>query len=240
MLKTLLLIAVYCTIPSKDPDSAPRVHHANQRPVVQILAPLNDNTFSLHTPIHYSIHVSDKEDGDSRYDEINPNEVLLEVRSMPNQSALQKALHSPLADDPSGLSVLRTSNCFNCHGFHAKLIGPSFLDIDRRYTPTPANAKLLIESIANGSTGVWGNVPMPKHPELTREQIRDIVHWMLLLKTQRDTDYYVGLEGTMRLDSVAASSSAGLYLLTASYIDHGTPNAGSRLKGQQAILIHGK
>jgi cytochrome c len=245
MAKALILLLICYAIPASGLvttyTSRPKgAQQSNLPPIVKIVSPSANSAFSLHAAVHYSIAVADKEDGDSRYDEINPKEVLLQVRFIHDPSVLENALNKPVTSDAPGLAILRSSNCFNCHSFDSKVIGPSFKDINRKYPSTRGNIDLLVKSIAEGSSGVWGNVPMPKHPEFTREEIREMVQWMLQLKAQPDMNYYVGLEGSFVLDSIRRSSNSGLYLLTASYLDHGLGNSGGRLKGQHVIMIQGK
>jgi Cytochrome c551/c552 len=40
----------------------------------------------------------------------------------------------------------------------------------------------LANNIIKGSTGVWGQVPMPPHPSLIKEDTKVIVRYILLLK----------------------------------------------------------
>src|SRR5258708_5384174 len=92
----------------------------NQAPVVKIISPQNNSPFEKDASVTYKISVSDKEDGDSKFDEINPKEVLLEIRYLKNGKA------SPGNPQNNGLNVLMTSNCITCHGFNTRAMGPSF------------------------------------------------------------------------------------------------------------------
>ena len=58
----------------------------NKPPVVKIIAPTANSTFTWNSMIPYTIHVSDDEDGDSEYDEINPTEVLMVVEYLKSPS----------------------------------------------------------------------------------------------------------------------------------------------------------
>jgi cytochrome c len=208
----------------------------NHAPVVKIASPPNNSTATAGSQVHYSVNVSDKEDGDSKYDEINAKEVLLEVKYFSEQSKLSAELNKTVQNDPPGLAAMRVSNCFNCHSFDSKVIGPSFNDINKKYKPTPANMALLEKSIREGSSGVWGNVKMPTHPELTNEQIHNMIKWIMQNATAPNVNYYIGLEGSFLLPA-----KNGAYLLTASYLDHGTQTDSThRLKGQDMIVIHTK
>src|SRR3954447_13799449 len=60
-------------------------------PAVKITSPAN-NTFALGAQVHYYITVYDQEDGDSKYDEINQKEVLLEMKYLNDESKLSAEL----------------------------------------------------------------------------------------------------------------------------------------------------
>jgi cytochrome c len=208
----------------------------NQSPVVKIISPQNNTTFGPNTIITYKITVSDKEDGESKYDEINVKEVLLEVRHLQKGS---KAPAKVTQDDPPGLAAMRTSNCFNCHNFNSKLIGPSFYEMSKRYPVTKSNTDSLSKRIREGSSGIWpGREKMPAHPELKAEEIKNMVQWILKNGADPEVTYYVGVEGSFHVDA----NQKGSYRLTASYIDHGLKNnpAAKHLKGQDVLLINVK
>ena len=202
----------------------------NNPPVVKIISPKNNSTFSPNIPVHYAMMVSDKEDGDSKYDEINPKEVLLEVKALNDTTNLEMT-RKTVANDPPGLMALRTSNCFNCHNFESKLIGPSFEEINKKYKPAAENITVLEKKIREGSTGVWGKVSMPSHPELSDFQIENMVKWILQDAVRPNIHYYIGIEGSFIL-----KSEKNAYLLIGSYTDHGINNTG-RLKGQDVVLL---
>jgi len=208
----------------------------NHAPVVKITSPANNSTVAPGSQVHYSVDVSDKEDGDSKYDEINAKEVLFEVKYFSDESKLSTELNKAVQNDPPGLAAMRVSNCFNCHSFDSKVIGPSFNDINKKYKSTADNMALLEKSIREGSSGIWGNVKMPTHPELSNEQIHNMVKWMMQNATAPGVYYYIGTEGSFSLPN-----KNGAYLLTASYLDHGiTTDSTHRLKGQDMIVIRTK
>src|SRR6476620_2005277 len=204
-------------------------NQTNHAPVVKIETPANKSSYAWNTTVSYSISVSDKEDGESQYQEISPNEVFLQVNYVPAATASVKQI---VKADPPGLTVLKTSNCFNCHTVHTKSIGPSFSEISKRYTFSKPHIDLLAKRITNGSTGVWGATAMPSHPELSNEKVQQVVQWILKNGAQPDLNIYRGVEGSFRL-APPATKQKGSYVLTASYIDHGLPDhPEQRLKGQ--------
>ncbi len=233
----LLFIFVFYAIAS--PHKKTRGQQ-NNPPVVRIISPAKGSSVLPGLPIHYSIAVSDKEDGESKYDEINPKEVLLEVKYNNNASTPNEGPDKTVQNDAPGLAAIRTSNCFNCHGFDTKVIGPTFTDINKRYKLTASNMALLAKRIREGSTDVWGNVPMPTHPELTNAQIQNMVKWIMENASGDAVHYYIGTQGTFSLKSSSKNYQGGACILTASYTDHGIDNKGERLKGQDVIIIHTK
>jgi hypothetical protein len=77
---------------------------------------------------------------------------------------------------------------------------------------------------------------MPTHPELSNEQIKNMVQWIVQNASAANVDYYIGAEGSFVLPA-----KGGAFLLTASYTDHGIPTDSThRLKEQNAIVIRTK
>jgi cytochrome c len=210
----------------------------NQPPVVKIINPLNNSTFDWDTPVSYKISVSDKEDGESKFDEINTKEVLLEVRRVKKTKA---PVGKTTSNDQAGLGVIMTSNCINCHSFNAKALAPSFYEISKHYPATKANIDSLVKRIKQGSSGLWpGKEKMPAHPELTDAEIKSTVLWVLKNAADPDVNYYTGTDGLFRI-KLPAQPTKTTYMLTASYIDHGLKDVpGKRLRGQDAVMIHSK
>ena len=171
----------------------------NHPPVVKLTAPA---TASVQSPLSYSINVSDKEDGETKFDEINPNEILLQVQYGDNVKK----------NDVSALHEMMSSNCMNCHTFKSKLIGPSYLDISNKYSS--ADAATLAKHVKEGSKGIWGDIVMPTHPELTAEELSKMVNWIINYKANKSSDFFLGKEGSVQLQK------PGKATLTASYLDH--------------------
>jgi cytochrome c len=210
----------------------------NTPPLVKIINPKNNSAFDFNTAINYEISVTDKEDGNSKYDEINAKEVLLEVRHV----AKLPATNSSVQPDVPGIAIMRVSNCFNCHNFNGKGIGPSFLEIGKKYPVTKANTDTLVKHIKDGSTGTWGREKMPTHTEMTSEDIKTTVQWILKKGADPAVDYYIGLNGSFRIKPPVNANSKGIYILTATYLDHGLKASPGkeRLKGQDAVVITGR
>jgi len=210
----------------------------NHPPTVKILIPQSGATVEQGAQVRYEIEVSDQEDGESKFQEINSAEVLLIVRHFPSVAAADAALSQAAADDPPGLGTLRTSDCLNCHAFDARLIGPSFADIRKRYAYSQANVDGLSRHVLQGTSGVWGSIKMPSHPQLTLAQAEACVAWILNTAADPGTSYYTGTEGTFRVTSPPDSADKGMLVLIASYTDHGLKDdPGRKLQGHDAIGV---
>lgn len=196
----------------------------NHPPKVLLVLPKPNAVVDKASAIRYSIAVSDEEDGDSKFDEINPREVLLEVAAVSDTHSVKSS-----SKDRAALYAMLGSNCLNCHAFNSKLIGPSFSDIGTRYANQ--NADILVRHVRDGSKGVWGAIAMPSHPELNDNQIAEMVQWILRYNSLTDVSYYTGTEGSFRWPSSLSNASSYWWSITAGYMDH------QRAVGEQHVFL---
>ena len=203
-------------------------------PNVKILEPKDQGTFAWNTQIPYSISVSDSKDGESKYGEINAIQSLLEVSYIPMAKAAEmneKIKKIQLRKEPKGLSLMRVSTCLGCHGDKTSLAGPTFAELAKRYSSGPAILNILGTHIMKGSTGIWGKLEMPAHPNLSLNQAMQMADYMLDEGKNTNRWIYPGLEGVVRVIEKPKNASKGIYVLTASYTSN------SKLRGQHSIVI---
>ena len=220
-------------------STAQLVKMENKPPIVNITSPRNNTLFSLNSLITYSIEVVDQEDGRSEYDEIVSNEVLLLIRYFPDSSKVNEYLANSANTNPEPVVWMRNSTCFTCHAAKSRLIGPSYDLIAKKYPLNPTSVELLTNRVISGTYGVWGDVKMPPHPDLKIEQVRLIVNWILKNGADLDQDYYVGTKGAFRIQNKSgAESRKGVYVASASYVDHGIKGQSDLGKlGQHSVRI---
>jgi cytochrome c len=208
----------------------------NHAPVIKIDKPKTSETLNWNTLVPYTINVNDVEDGNSAYEEIVDQEVLLLVKYLENSSLVDGYL-SRIDRDLVPLVTMSQSTCLNCHAATTKLIGPSFDLVAKRYSTKDNAKRYLLESVIIGSTGIWGEEQMPPHPDITEEEAGLIIDWIL---NQEDspTQFYVGLEGAIRIPEAQSDSDKGVYVLTAAYKDHGsTSSQKNKELGLQTITL---
>ena len=79
--------------------------------------------------------------------------------------------------------LINGSDCLSCHASDSQIAGPSWRAIARRYANQPASAARLAAKVRKGGAGTWGDVAMTPHPDLTDAQARQMVEWVLSLRT---------------------------------------------------------
>ncbi|MBL7872289.1 MAG: hypothetical protein JNM78_11795 [Cyclobacteriaceae bacterium] len=218
------------------------VNHQSQNspPEVLIISPSANSAFRWNSPIRYAIQVTDKEDGDSRYDEINTNEVLLRVLYLQDSSHVFEYSDTKMEEEPKAITLIKTSTCFNCHSNKNKLIGPSFSQIADKYGNSKESISTLVGKVINGSVGIWGDVPMPSNTDLSTDEIQTIIKWLLETGNDPNVFYQRGLTGTFVLkeEQYKRENQRGVFVLTASYLDQGFGNNQSaKRQGQHSIVI---
>lgn len=89
---------------------------------------------------------------------------------------------APSADatDARALEKLaRERNCMTCHATDRTLLAPSYRAIARRYAGKAGAVDEISSSIADGSRGKWGSIPMPASPQVAPDEATRLAHWIL-------------------------------------------------------------
>ena len=101
----------------------------------------------------------------------------------PDESAAPVASADILAQ---GESLVKASDCKTCHHATNKIIGPSHADVAKKYEFTQANVTLLASKIISGGTGVWGEIPMTPHPDITQIDAEKMARYVLSLDGEKE------------------------------------------------------
>ncbi len=86
------------------------------------------------------------------------------------------------APGKDGKALIEASDCRTCHKDDAKLIGPSYQDVAKKYESNEKNIKMLADKVLKGGQGVWGEIPMAGHPNLSQEDAEAMVTYVLSMK----------------------------------------------------------
>ena len=103
------------------------------------------------------------------------------IKELPGSSGAGLAhasdTHSSSAKGPAAL--FKNENCSACHAPNAKLVGPSIADITKKYEGQSSAVDKLMAKVKVGGAGVWGSIPMPAQVQLSDEDRKTLVVWML-------------------------------------------------------------
>ncbi len=80
-----------------------------------------------------------------------------------------------------GESLVKASDCKTCHHVANKIIGPSHTDVAKKYEFTTTNVAYLAGRIINGGAGVWGEIPMTAHTDLSQADAEKMARYVLSL-----------------------------------------------------------
>lgn len=86
------------------------------------------------------------------------------------------------AEYKEGLALIGKNDCLTCHTVNEKLIGPSYMDVSQKYAGSDTAVTYLAGKIIHGGSGVWGDVAMTPHPNLSQADAETMVKYILLLK----------------------------------------------------------
>jgi cytochrome c len=86
-------------------------------------------------------------------------------------------------DYKKGLALVASHDCLTCHAVSQTTTGPAYADIAAKYAGADdAQITKLAQTIIKGGSGNWGQVPMIAHPDLSEEDAKAMVKYVLLLK----------------------------------------------------------
>ena len=73
--------------------------------------------------------------------------------------------------------------CATCHVVKGtKTIGPTYAEVAKKYAGQKDAEARLAEKVKKGSTGVWGQVPMPPNAAVPDADVKTLVKWVLSTK----------------------------------------------------------
>lgn len=236
-----------------DPQGAQRsatvpVVVGNERPRIEFVEPTAGDFFDRTVPIRYRLIVHDAEDGTNDFDEAEAKG----LRELNSDDVPRVSLNAtwntgpiPQADAvfdestaPVGLRRMKRSDCFNCHAIDQKRVGPTLLEIATKYRGQSAALEASVQRVLQGSTGVWGKIPMIPHAQHTPEEVREMVTWIYSLEPAGLVRVFNGFVGEIPLTAEEAKA-VGHYRLDATYVDRGAGTIPA-LSGSSTIFLRSR
>lgn len=232
----------------------------NERP--QVALEITRGNRSFYFPggaIEYNVQVSDHEDGSLADGQIDPERVSLTAEYIPSgmtPSQLGELQADGVIESGTALShvqarmLINQYHCRTCHDPASASVGPSFTEIAQRYEGTEA-ADTLLQSVTEGSTGKWGEVPMPPNPTVSEAEVRQIVNYILSFAQPETDPEQLPLQAIFTTTAYETNGGGGRigrfytipyqrgsYILHASYTDSGSEETpGLELTGEETVLL---
>ena len=82
-----------------------------------------------------------------------------------------------------GEVLIAYSDCFICHKENERSVGPALKDIAERYPVNKVYIEMLAQKVIKGGRGSWGSPLMDPHPELSFEEAKMMVTYILSMKS---------------------------------------------------------
>ena len=141
--------------------------------------------------------------------------------------------HQQVSAAVTGKALSQSMDCKTCHKEAEASIGPNYLEIAEKYKRRRDALEYLQSRIKTGGSGVWGEVTMPAHPNITSDETRQIGLYILSLAGDKEEEKSLPTNGTITAE---ASAPGNMLVLTASYTDGGAEGT-IPLTGSKAVAI---
>ncbi|WP_010518908.1 ThuA domain-containing protein [Croceivirga radicis] len=202
----------------------------NERPKVAItIEGANSSFYIPGKPFTYEVKVDDP---DGAVDQENIY-VSLDYRVGMDQ-ANDNLGHQQVSGAVMGKALTTSLDCKSCHKEKEKSIGPSYLEVAQKYDGQRRAANYLMSRIIGGGSGVWGEVTMPAHPNLSEAEASQIVMYIQSLTGGENKKKSLPLKGNINPENRTGGEAL---VLTASYTDRGTAQA-LPLTGSKTIILN--
>ncbi|MFS4456708.1 ThuA domain-containing protein [Maribacter sp. 2304DJ31-5] len=203
----------------------------NLRP--EVIIDLEGGNSSFFTPgqdIAYSVSVIDP-DSDGGIDEGN---IFVSVDYLEGMDKAAMSLgHQEVSETVAGKALTRAMDCKACHKEAEASIGPNYTEIAQKYKNKKDALSYLQKKIRTGGTGVWGEVMMPAHSNVTLNESRQIAMYIQSLANDGDKRRSLPIKGTIRAKN---QNSGQVIAITASYTDNGTEGT-APLTGSKSVVL---
>jgi len=194
----------------------------NEPPVIDVTVSGNPDYFIPGGFVDYKVSVTDKEDGSTADGKIATNRVLTTLDFHPQGYDMTKIAQGHQRSELPGKLLIAESDCKSCHLTDQKSAGPSYRDIAKRYAKDVKATDVLSNKIMNGGSGVWGEVAMAAHPQLSKAQTTRMVEYILSLANEEKIKS-LPLTGKANFSVVPppGPTATSAYVLTVTYEDNG-------------------
>jgi cytochrome c len=213
----------------------------NDLPGVSIQFKGNRSFYWDNTSFDYEVIVKDSEDGTIGKG-IDPASVIFTADYLERGHDVTQVLQGHQANMEAsahlvGKTLLEGSDCKACHHATDKSVGPSLTQIADRYAGDASAVKNLTDKVIKGGSGVWGDLVMAPHPQLSNTDTEKMIGYILSFSKMAPA---TGLpyKGTYSLNRHKPGETEGTYIFTAAYADKGADGIKSLTATQVVTLSY--
>ncbi len=212
-------------------SNAVEIYAGNETPEVQIEMKGGNKSFFLPgQSISYSVKVTDK--GDTS--KMDPANLYVAVDYMQGYDKAAIAANG-VGANIEGKVLTQTMDCKSCHKEAEKSIGPAFTLVSAKYAKSPDVVNYLSQKIRKGGAGVWGDVAMAAHPNISESDLKQIIQYVIGLSSKSVAKPSLPASGTIVPPANAKPGTS--LVLSASYTDKGSNNI-KALTGRNSAALN--
>jgi cytochrome c len=193
----------------------------NSTPEINISVKGNETYYFKGKTAEYKVSVIDKEDGSTDSGSISAGAVRVTVDFM--EQGYDKTMVAQGHQKPNhpGQLLIAESDCKSCHLTNDKSAGPAYREIAKKYKGDAGAIEMLANKIIKGGSGVWGDVAMAAHPQITKENAAQMASYILSLSDEVSKS--LALSDKIKFDksSNIPFNTKSAYLISATYEDRG-------------------
>ena len=208
----------------------------NEPPVIEINVEGSDR-FLPGGFSNYMITVTDKEDGSTADGKIPADRVLVTLDFHPQGYDMTKIAQGHQRSELPGKLLIAESDCKSCHLIGERSAGPAYRDIAKRYAKEVRAVEVLSDKVLKGGSGVWGEVAMAAHPQLSKSQAVQMVEYILsLAKEEKVVTLPLSGKANFAVVPPPGPTATSAYVLTVTYEDNGANGMPSLSTTKQYIF----
>ncbi|MEM7368486.1 MAG: ThuA domain-containing protein [Bacteroidota bacterium] len=216
----------------------------NDPPTVDWQITGNQSFYWDNQTISYGVEVQDSEDG-TIGGGIDPEDVTVTIDYLErgwDHNVIAQG-HQAMVEASAnvvGKQLIGQSDCMACHQMDQKSVGPTYLQIADKYAKDPNAIEYLAQKIIAGGGGVWGDIMMAAHPQLSTSEAEQMSKYILGLGASAMKQAGLPLKGSYTFTDHIGKGEEGSYILTASYSDKGGQEIGPLTVQKMKTLRHPK
>lgn len=126
--------------------------------------------------------------GGAKKEEATTEKAKTEDADVYAEEAAEATTASPDELIAQGKALVDASDCKTCHHPTNKIVGPAHAEVAKKYDFTKANVNLLADKIINGGSGVWGEIPMTAHSDISKADAEKMAMYVLSLDGEKPKD----------------------------------------------------